>query len=76
MKVISFVYDSANPLGDRRLEKLNDTYFRIGNLEYHIINLPNNPKVSLEQVLIFKSWFIEYYRENLTKKAGLIMIGC
>ena len=46
MKVISFVYDSANPLGDRRLEKLNDTYFRIGNLEYHIINLPNNPKVS------------------------------
>ncbi len=26
-------YDSANPLGDRRLEKLNDTYFRIGNLE-------------------------------------------
>ena len=26
-------YDSANPLGDRRLEKLNDTYFRIGNLD-------------------------------------------
>jgi len=26
-------YDTANPLGDHRLDKINGTYFRIGNME-------------------------------------------